>query len=1284
MTGKQRFRVRPAQMRLLAFAANCMVVLGVLLAGSLVARAQDTTTVVGTVTDSSGAVITGATVNLTNSLNGTKFTQTTDNKGSYRFIGVPTTSGYQLTFSKGGFAIEEISDITLYVGTTRTQNATLKPAGANTQVEVTGHSTDVTIDTTDATIGNNIDVDVLNDLPVYDRLRGVSTLFTMQAGVDLSQGAVTGARIDQSQTNVDGVDANDVTIGQTFYVVGGAPIDSLEQFNGSVAGLTPGVGTGSGGQYSLVTKSGTNHFHGNVNEYNRTTVTTANPWFNNLKGVPRTPLIQNQFGGNLGGPIKRDKIFFFFNYSASRIVQSSTTEPTVPLTAMRSGELNYINSGSGCGYQSRLNTQANCITTASAAEVASLDPQGAGYSPNVLQMISSRYPTATDLTAGDGVNTGGAPFTYGNPYNETNYVGKGDYNLTQKQRISGRYTFDKINAVESAPEFKGDPATSVLNYISYSYVLSHDWTLGNNKLNQFSIGLAINKPQFPNNFYPAALKGEYFSYTGITAPYGGPGWQGRRTSVPTLRDDFTWQKGSHGFAFGGTYKWMLEQFTLVSDYYSVSLGEAGNGLSGGLTPNLRPADINEDGSGVANRDWDGIFPTALGVIGEVSANFNYNNKQQALPPMSGSNSQYHHDELEAYFGDTWKFNRKLTFTYGVRYQMYTAPYEIHGLESVAQIAGTGGFMSYDKWFSLRQQMISADNYTPSALPNLEWVLGGKANHGPNYFNPSKTDFAPRVSFAYSPYASGKTVFNGSAGITYDRTALGTLNFLQNQLSFLFENSNTNNIFNSSAYTTLQTNPRIGSNYGYSSSLNPAPLPLTVPYTPYIDSNGVPTGLPAYGEAGSFQFDQNMKDPYYFTFNFGLQQQLRGGFVMKVNWAERLGRRLLADIDGNQIVDSPDPTHKSTQTMVQAFAGLTRDVRAQQSNPNAPIHPEPFFEDVQGTVGQSQGAPSNTALDAALLGNYALYGDMGDSMYVLSLYDYYAYPGLWRVNLGTPWQFGGNGWMTNMGNSNYNGLLFTLDKNPTHGLRFEFNYTWSHSIDNTSEYANQNGFYAGTGFICDYYHPRACRGDSDFDVRQTINSYFTYQLPIGRGKTFASSISRWADEAIGGWEISGIPSYRTGVALSAMSNAYIASMYNNVAATWYGTSKGQLTSHVNIDRSTNFVYMFKGGATGAANILNQFQGPVGLQYGNRNLIRGPGAFNMDASLGKTFPVYEKVNVKFRADAFNVLNHPDFGASAGGVSINNTGLNIVNNAGAFGQISATSNSARVMQGSLRLEF
>jgi hypothetical protein len=314
----------------------------------------------------------------------------------------------------------------------------------------------------------------------------------------------------------------------------------------------------------------------------------------------------------------------------------------------------------------------------------------------------------------------------------------------------------------------------------------------------------------------------------------------------------------------------------------------------------------------------------------------------------------------------------------------------------------------------------------------------------------------------------------------------------------------------------------------------------------------------------------------------------------------------------------------------------------------------------------------------LLGQLPYRGDISDMLYNMA---YYSYPpnqqglaGWLPTNIGIPSQFGSNAYLTNQGNSNYNAFLVTLSKNLSHGLRFEINNTWSHSIDNTSESANQNALFSNSGFICDITKPRACRGNSDFDVADEITSNFVYDLPFGHNKAFFGKSPHWLDEMIGGWSVSGLPSFRTGLAVTPFSYAFLASFDNFDPAIFTG-NKGDLKSKVNVENGV--VYGFKGGAVGAAKVESEFRGPVGLEYGSRGQIRGPSAVNLDMGLAKVFPIIRDkgVDLKFRADAYNILNHPDFGTP---------GVSQAYNSSNYGQIGGTSNSSRVAQFSLRLEF
>ena len=193
-------------------------------------------------------------------------------------------------------------------------------------------------------------------------------------------------------------------------IVGHAPVDSVEEFHGGVVGVGASTGAGSGGQFGLVTKSGTNQFHGNLNEYHRDPSLVANSWFNNNSSpiVPRNHFIQNQFGGALGGPILRNKLFFFFDYNDSRIIQQQSEERVVPLASLRAGTITYCTN----------NAAHDCSTTNSKtmAQVAAIDPAGIGETSTWQSAMNARFPASNNNAAGDGINTGGLAFNA--PFND--------------------------------------------------------------------------------------------------------------------------------------------------------------------------------------------------------------------------------------------------------------------------------------------------------------------------------------------------------------------------------------------------------------------------------------------------------------------------------------------------------------------------------------------------------------------------------------------------------------------------------------------------------------------------------------------------------------------------------------------------------------------------------------------------------------------------------------------------------------------------------------------------
>ncbi|HTC49112.1 MAG TPA: carboxypeptidase-like regulatory domain-containing protein [Candidatus Aquilonibacter sp.] len=1232
------------------------LLVALLMGTSTFLAAQDVASLTGVVTDQTGAVISGVEVNLRNPQTGVAYKTVTNGAGSYTFGQIKPGPGYIIEFKHDGFKAAVVSGLYLNVDATRVQNAQLSPGGLRETVEVSAANQTVTLDTTDSTVGNNFQVQFLQDLPVEDR-SSPSALFVQQPGVTLD-GAVTGARTDQDRVTVDGLDVNDMATGQFGTIVGNAPVDSVQEFRGVAAGDLPTAAGGGGGQYELVTRGGTNTFHGALVEYHRDTDLEANDWFNNNANVPRPPLIRNQFGGNFGGPIIKNKLFFFFDYNGRRDTLSNLTERTVPLDSFRSGNISYINASDGVG-------------TLNSAQVAALDPQGIGFNSALQGLFASRYPHANDLSGayGDLLNTAGYRFNAPFPYKEDDYVQRVDFTLNDKMKLWGKGNFTRTNGTEAAVWFPGDPETYPFLDQSYTYVVGHVWTISSTKVNQASYGEVYENFNFPNTFNPTGVTqyqtafGNGTGGTFIDGPYGRAiNAQGRTYPIPVVRDDFTYLRGKHNFQVGGTFKWPKPSGYTILNYNSPAIGLGGNTPE--LNSSLEPADICPSSSntcGFAPGLYDAAFATALAPFTAVGSTFNYNAQGTPFPQGSGQTRTYRYYETELYFGDTWKVVPKLTLSYGVRWINYTVPYEIHGIESVENY-------NFDTYFADREAQSAASQSGNLAVPLIAYSLGGKANHGPGYYNPQYKNFGPRFAAAYQ--FNPKTVFNAGAGILYDQTVVNAVQYQESQYDYLFQAS-VNNPFGTpgDANASLLSDSRF-------TGLNAPPAPptaptITKPFLPFVDGTGssaVPFGL-ANGQAFNETIDHNLKTPYSIQYSFGFQHEFPSGFILRSTYVGRLGRRLLAQADSNQLIDFRDPV--SGQLMSQAFANITQALRS-----GATVAAQPFYENVMvpGT-GAALLVPNNTSVIVDYLGTLAERGDFADTTQALASLqpDGLGLP----ANVGMGAQFSENTFYTNKGFSSYNGLLTTLHKNLGYGLQFDLNYTWSHSIDNVSVIANAPAI-GGYGFICDVLRPRECRGNSDFDVTSYFNGNFIYELPFGRGKSLVSSAPRWLDEVIGGWTISGLPNWHSGLPYFMAANAFVAGYANNAPAILVGP-ESDLHIHLNGGHGQPLLAFAN---TAQANA--DYTGPVGFNIGSRNNLRGPQYFDMDMGIGKNFPLSsERVKMQFRTDAFNVFNHPNFSTPC---------TDITNVSCLFGTISSTegtgirnaASAARVLQVSLRLEF
>jgi hypothetical protein len=1079
-------------------------------------------------------------------------------------------------------------------------------------------------------------------------------------------------------------------------IVGGAPVDSLEQFTGSVAGDGSDSGPGGGGQFSMVTKGGTNQFHGNLNEYNRNTSFVANSWFanNSTPIVPRQHLIQNQFGGNVGGPFTiphlfsgKDRAFFFFDYNNNHVIRSQLEQRTVPLDSLRAGNVSYINDAAGD------------TTLLSPAQFANYDPIGKGTPSQWLSAFTARFPKANNTDSGDGVNSGGLAFNAPDGETATNYVGRGDVNLNDKMKLFAKFSFIRSTEVLNANALPGDPISDPETDRSYNFVVGHTWLISSTMTNRVALGEVVQKLASGVTFNPTSptwnpngtTNYTFDDGTGpalVSAMYLAPTGTSQRVPVPVLSDGFSWIKGRHTFEFGGSFKDILMHITSTTDIneaeegmggYTLSLcGPAAGECAKGneelpASASLRPSDIQTAGSegNKAEYDWDQAFAFMIGRIGEVSSVFNYNKAGQALKQLTGDQRYYRSYQTQLYFQDSFKVVPSLTVSYGMAYQFFSVPYETRGLQAVENI-------SFDQYLKARlaQSQEGADG--PGAVPLISYLLGGKGNGSgaPGMYTPEYKDLAPHVGFAWNPGFDKKMVISASGSIGYDRTIITAIMKLQDENSYLFQQplplpQGTPG----DPYDSIATGPRLdGANdLGNVSGIVAPPTPSS-PYLPFANANSCaglpvnPCGLFLGSAFNSATIDPGLKTPYNINFNFGVQRQLPWNMLLKANYVGHLGRRLIGQADVNQVLDFPDNTGRSTQTLGQAMAGITTQLRAGATT--ATIQPESWFEDVVG--------PGTTDFLAATWGPFAYRGDFGDTV------QYLADNGM-PPNVGSAAQFSENSFYTNDGFSTYHGLLLTLDKNLSHGVSFDLNYTFSHSIDNTSSFANSQGDtgIGGIGLICDIVRPRECRSRSDFDIRHYITTDATYELPFGQKRMFASNVPNWLNEVIGQWDLSGLAIWHTGAPWSTTSNAFVASYSNDAPGILIG-SPSTVAPH--LTKTPGGVNIF----ANAKNAAAAFEGPIGFQIGPRNELEGPRFFNADLGLAKNFPIIgEGFHLMFRADAFNALNHPNFEAPAAN-AYNGYDQNDITNS-SFGVISSTveqpgnlNNGARVLQLSLRLEF
>jgi hypothetical protein len=1217
-----------------------------------------TTALRGSVSDPSGAVVTGAVVNLQNLASGQQFTKKADGKGEFVFSPI-VPGAYLIKVSAAGFA-DQSKQAEILVDQPAMINFSLGIQTSATTVDVS--ATAQTLNVTDATIGNAVGNQTIEALPMEGR--NVPDLLSLQPGVlylgrvinqntDSRSGAVSGARSDQSNVTLDGLDDNDQTNGFAFAGVLRSTLDSTEEFRVTTTDANADAGRSSGAQVSLVTKSGTSHLHGSLYEYNRNTLATANNWFNKqaelAEGQPNVPgkLIRNTFGGTFGGPVKKDKLFFFFNYEGQRTAENQQVTQVVPTASFREGTVTYLS-----------NSGASPATPASLtpSQVTQLDgpciqndvcPWGPGPNPNVLDYFN-QLPVNNGFTQGDGYNTGSYSFSSPAPGSLNTSIFKLDYSPNERQHLFVRGNLQKDTQLGTL-NLPGQPPSTDREDNSKGLSAGYTWSITPNLVNDLRYGY------IRQGYSSLGIgSGDYVNFTSLANLQA----QTRSTIVHVpvnhLADSLSWTKNGHTIQVGGNWRLIYnDQGSSENSFDSASVNP---GTMAGNAPDPATIGLPSVESGFTN-SYLFAYTYLVGSITNQTNVYNYqvtNGGQSGnlLPDGTFITRRFKADDWEGYAQDLWRIRPNLTLTYGVRYSFQQTPYEVNG----QQIAPT---VDMHEWYLERGQAASIGQIYE---PNLAFAPNGPANHQPGFWPAQKDNFAPRLAIAYAP--DNKTSIRAGFGIYHDHFGEGIVDSFSQFGSFGLSTSLTNP---ADVYTS-ETAPRFTGirNLPDITVGPPQPTNSTYPYTP-----------PLYSFGQSWTVDNHLKTPYSEAMDLSLQREIPGGFTVEAAYVGRLGRHLLQSLDLAEPVDFVDPA--SGMDYFTAGSTLSKLVDANSGNPNATVAPIAFWENLYPNLAQN----GMSATQFLYTHEWSQYRYTTGETTALADIDFFCLYGCPTDSQGNPisrfWQnqFASLYAWSSIGMSYYNAGQVTLRHPASHGLQFDLGYTLSKSIDMGSDaerasLVSPNGAFSN---ILNAWKPGLNRSVSDFDTRHLLTLDWVYQLPFGHGQAIAGSANRLLNGVIGGWQLSGLSRWTSGLPFSVIEPGW--------ATDWRIQSYGVRTAPVKVHRhfdQNGEPQVFDDPAAINNGIIGEGS-PIRLPYpgeaGERNNFRGDGYFGIDSGLSKSWSTSERTSLKFAWEVFNVTNSVRFDTNPN--SLDN-GLTT----GALGIYSALLTAPRVQQFSLRFAF
>ena len=1242
------------------------ILASILLTFGLIAFAsgQGTTSrVTGTIQDANGAAVAGAAVTLTNEATGVSFTAQTSDSGAYAFDLVQAGK-YTLTIEKQGFKKFISTSNPVNVNQPATINAALETGGLTETVTVQAGAEQVQTSTS-GNIGSTIEQRTLESLPIVGtRGRNPLDLLNFQPGVVFGGNtgggvSVNGSRDRAFNFTLDGIDINESTAGGSNFTPLRPNPDSVQEFQVVTSNFTAELGRSSGAQVTLVTRSGTNDFHGNLFEYYRTPALDAKSYPVTIAGTPKDQFVQHIFGGSLSGPLfnpgfgegteqgwMRDKAFFFVNLQLLRAYDTALVTRTVYTQAARQGLFRYVvgraNAPAGTataavnGDGSAALPNCNGAPPSNAPCIASYNiannPTGVGQDPTLSAILNS-MPLPNNFTSGDGLNTAG--FNFASPQHERQYdfVSKFDFNLTDRSLVYVRYAQgsqtslgDSANA--GRPVFPDSPNFVDTFRTPKNLAVNWRWSPTSSMTNEAIFGLSKffftfatpnPDPNLPFAFINTATPNTNFSYNA--------------RGVRTLQfiDNATLVRGGHTLKGGINFR-----FNRHRDDRSNVAGSAIepvvtlSGTAGFAGFNL-PAAGN---TSINNNDLTRLQNTIvdqLGRVGNVSRAFvlDPSNTSAFAPAGTRWLSEADYTELDFYFQDNWRLRSNLVLDLGVRWEAKLTP-ALNG----------------------RPILVPDQPVKLGAPPSntLKWVEG-------DLFDSDFSKILPSIGFAWDPFESGKTSIRGNYRIASDRIA-----------TFLFGSS----IFQSTpGNNTATTNSNFGASGGLFRNIGPVIAGLAPTSTP--DALRQPA---SFSTSSTSVIDPDLQFPQVHEWSLSVQREI-GKNVLEANYIGKHAVHLLGGYNVNQVNIFASVPGVSEANFLDAFNKIRAN--ASYNSPlinlimtgNAANNGGTARFRTLNTTSITQGSVAAAALvvsQKTCVAADVTAGLCTNAQLGRRLLDLHGFPFLLQPY---PQFTGGINVFDSNDYSNYHGLQLIFKRRINSGLGFQFGYTLAKSKDNRSwdpslSTVSTGSVQSASSTPFDLRDRSLNYTWSDFDRRHVFQGTYTYELPFGKGRKFLSGAPSIVDHILGGWQMAGTVVWMSGRPFTVYSGVTTVSNVVQSTADCNGCSRnsGQLV----LESGRNFWF---DAATRA-----QFSAPAPGSIGNtgRNFFIAPKYFQWDSSLSKKFRITERVSFDLRVDARNVLNNPSFD--------NPTALLTSN---IFGRINdSVTNNARRIQLSGKLSF